>query len=335
MELGLSQRLALMATICYRRLSLPTAAVLLTKLKMKDSESPEVPSVVIGAKGTPYYDQNSHHYNCPADAFAVATSLLNPFTYQQGFERPAKFTGLEPSLKTSRKPQKVLSHQFGAYDWATIKLSKEGPMSAVLGPVLTQLEDAALLPEGEMLHSMFFQGKPLYKGPTSDPNTQKHSNRMKSSIPNVCGEDEFRKFSLITEDVQGKNCLTFMAWIMTKGALWSKKWQIMTKAHVDVKTTDGNRAEEALFELGKLRELPSESNGSGKAIGDRTGYYISSNTDAEKLTKMHIYGVWFTKQLSTRPPCHERADTGASVTSEKHTYHVPSLHSSRFRHHVS
>lgn len=30
-----------------------------------------------------------------------------------------------------------------------------------------------------------------------------------------------------------------MAWIMTKGAPWSKKWQIMTIAHVDVKTTDG------------------------------------------------------------------------------------------------
>lgn len=36
-----------------------------------------------------------------------------------------------------------------------------------------------------------------------------------------------------------------MAWIMTKGAPWSKKWQIMTKAHVGIKTTDGY-----LFELG-------------------------------------------------------------------------------------
>lgn len=29
-----------------------------------------------------------------------------------------------------------------------------------------------------------------------------------------------------------------MVWIMIKGPLWSKKWQIMTKGHVDVKTTD-------------------------------------------------------------------------------------------------
>ena len=37
-------------------------------------------------------------------------------------------------------------------------------------------------------------------------------------------EVAFRKFKLITEDVQGKNCLIFMVWIlpMTKCAPWSK-----------------------------------------------------------------------------------------------------------------
>ncbi|CAD7691864.1 unnamed protein product [Nyctereutes procyonoides] len=42
-------------------------------------------------------------------------------------------------------------------------------------------------------------------------------------------EVAFRKFKLITEDVQGKNCLISMAWILPT----------MIEAHVDVKTTDG------------------------------------------------------------------------------------------------
>ncbi|OWK10935.1 hypothetical protein Celaphus_00006929, partial [Cervus elaphus hippelaphus] len=59
----------------------------------------------------------------------------------------------------------------------------------------------------------------------------------------VFEEDEvaLRKFKLITEDVQGKNCLISMAWIssVTKYAPWLKKWQTMIEAHVDVKTIDG------------------------------------------------------------------------------------------------
>uniref|UniRef100_A0A2K6M221 Small ribosomal subunit protein eS1 n=1 Tax=Rhinopithecus bieti TaxID=61621 RepID=A0A2K6M221_RHIBE len=52
----------------------------------------------------------------------------------------------------------------------------------------------------------------------------------------------FRKFKLITEDVQGKNCLTnFHATDLTRDKMCSmvKKWQTMIEAHVDVKTTDG------------------------------------------------------------------------------------------------
>uniref|UniRef100_A0A2K5Z4Z4 Small ribosomal subunit protein eS1 n=1 Tax=Mandrillus leucophaeus TaxID=9568 RepID=A0A2K5Z4Z4_MANLE len=50
------------------------------------------------------------------------------------------------------------------------------------------------------------------------------------------------KFKLITEDVQGKNCLTnFRAMDLTCNKMCSmvKKWQTMIEAHVDVKTTDG------------------------------------------------------------------------------------------------
>nr|XP_045255707.1 40S ribosomal protein S3a-like [Macaca fascicularis] len=55
-------------------------------------------------------------------------------------------------------------------------------------------------------------------------------------------EVAFRKFKLITEDVQGKNCLTnFHGMDLTCDKMCSmvKKWQIMIEAHVDVKTTDG------------------------------------------------------------------------------------------------
>uniref|UniRef100_A0A2I3TLW3 Small ribosomal subunit protein eS1 n=1 Tax=Pan troglodytes TaxID=9598 RepID=A0A2I3TLW3_PANTR len=55
-------------------------------------------------------------------------------------------------------------------------------------------------------------------------------------------EVAFRKFKLITEDVQGKNCLTnFHGMDLTRDKTCSmvKKWQTMMEAHVDVKTTDG------------------------------------------------------------------------------------------------
>ncbi|XP_010223052.1 PREDICTED: 40S ribosomal protein S3a [Tinamus guttatus] len=55
-------------------------------------------------------------------------------------------------------------------------------------------------------------------------------------------EVAFRKFKLVTEDVQGKNCLTnFHGMDLTRDKMCSmvKKWQTMIEAHIDVKTTDG------------------------------------------------------------------------------------------------
>ena len=55
-------------------------------------------------------------------------------------------------------------------------------------------------------------------------------------------ERSFRKFKLICEDVQGKNCLTnFYGMSLTSDKCKSmvKKWQTLIEAHADVKTTDG------------------------------------------------------------------------------------------------
>jgi len=55
-------------------------------------------------------------------------------------------------------------------------------------------------------------------------------------------ERSFRKFRLVCEDVQGKNCLTtFHGMSLTTDKLRSmvKKWQTLIEGNVDVKTTDG------------------------------------------------------------------------------------------------
>ncbi|KAL0602393.1 40S ribosomal protein S3a [Plecturocebus cupreus] len=65
-----------------------------------------------------------------------------------------------------------------------------------------------------------------------------------SQSAGIMGNDEvaFRKFKLITEDVQGKNCPTnFHGMDLTHDKMGSmvKKWQTTTEAHVDVQTTNG------------------------------------------------------------------------------------------------
>ena len=55
-------------------------------------------------------------------------------------------------------------------------------------------------------------------------------------------ERSFRKFKLICEDVQGKNCLcNFYGMDLTtdKWRSMVKKWQTLIEAYADVKTTDG------------------------------------------------------------------------------------------------
>merc|ERR1711881_412483 len=52
----------------------------------------------------------------------------------------------------------------------------------------------------------------------------------------------FRKFRLVCEDVQGKNCLTSfhgMSLTTDKERSMVKKWQTLINGNVDVKTTDG------------------------------------------------------------------------------------------------
>ena len=61
-------------------------------------------------------------------------------------------------------------------------------------------------------------------------------------FPHQDAERSYKKFKLMCEDVQGKNCLTqFYGMNLTTDKLRSmvKKWQTLIEAHVDVKTTDG------------------------------------------------------------------------------------------------
>ncbi|ELV11042.1 40S ribosomal protein S3a [Tupaia chinensis] len=83
---------------------------------------------------------------------------------------------------------------------------------------------------------------------TRTPGTKIESDSLKGRVFEESLEDlqndevTFRKFKLITEDVQGKNCLTnFHGVDLTHDKMCSmvKKWQTMIEAHVDVKTTDG------------------------------------------------------------------------------------------------
>merc|ERR1712064_113819 len=72
-------------------------------------------------------------------------------------------------------------------------------------------------------------------------------------------ERSFRKFKLICEEVQGKNCLTnFHGMNLTTDKLRSmvKKWQTLIEANVDVKTTDGFLLR--LFCIGFTKKRPNQ-----------------------------------------------------------------------------
>ncbi|XP_067950149.1 small ribosomal subunit protein eS1-like [Watersipora subatra] len=72
-------------------------------------------------------------------------------------------------------------------------------------------------------------------------------------------EIAYRKFKLICDDVQGKNCLTnFYGMTMTTDKLRSmvKKWQTLIEANCDVKTTDGYLLR--LFCIGFTKRRPNQ-----------------------------------------------------------------------------
>merc|ERR1712228_284413 len=72
-------------------------------------------------------------------------------------------------------------------------------------------------------------------------------------------ERSFRKFKLVCDDVQGKNCLTnFHGMGLTTDKLRSmvKKWQTLIEANIDVKTTDGYTLR--LFCIGFTKKRPNQ-----------------------------------------------------------------------------
>lgn len=73
-------------------------------------------------------------------------------------------------------------------------------------------------------------------------------------------EDDFRKFRLVCEDVQGRYCLTnFHGMSFTRDKLCSlvKKWQTLIEAHVDAKTSDGYVLR--LFCIGFTKRHPDQT----------------------------------------------------------------------------
>merc|ERR1712001_584325 len=72
-------------------------------------------------------------------------------------------------------------------------------------------------------------------------------------------ERSYKKFKLVCEDVQGKNCLRqFYGMNLTTDKLRSmvKKWQTLIEAHVDAKTTDGYLLR--IFCIGFTKKLPRQ-----------------------------------------------------------------------------
>ncbi|CAJ0580628.1 unnamed protein product, partial [Mesorhabditis spiculigera] len=73
-------------------------------------------------------------------------------------------------------------------------------------------------------------------------------------------ESDFRKFRLVCEEVQGKNCLTnFHGMSFTRDKLCSivKKWHTMIEGNVAVKTTDGYLLR--VFCIGFTKRQPSQA----------------------------------------------------------------------------
>merc|ERR1712204_91582 len=104
-------------------------------------------------------------------------------------------------------------------------------------------------------------------------------------------ERSFRKFKLICEEVQGKNCLTnFHGMGLTTDKLRSmvKKWQTLIEANIDVKTTDGYTLR--LFCIGFTRKQDMSTKKTAYAQAGQVRNIRKKMFDLNKLMDMHGEG---------------------------------------------
>lgn len=118
-----------------------------------------------------------------------------------------------------------------------------------------------------MLSTVFFNVRNIGKTPvTRTIGTKIASDGLKGRVFEMAQADlnndevAFRKFKLIVEDVQGRNCVTnFHGMSMTTDKLRSlvKKWQTCIEAHIDVKTSDGYLLR--FFAIGFTKKRPNSN----------------------------------------------------------------------------
>merc|ERR1712130_337297 len=141
-----------------------------------------------------------------------------------GYKRSNMAVGKNKGLKIGGKKgaKKKIVDPFTRKDWYDIKAPSVFKVRQVGKTLVNRTAGTKIASDG-------LKGR-VYEVSLADPQNENDAERS------------FRKFRLICEDVQGKNCLTnFHGMGLTTDKLRSmvKKWQTLIEGNIDVKTTDG------------------------------------------------------------------------------------------------